>query len=122
MPPDPHPNNRKPQKATRQHLRTAGTRAEAALWRCLQRRQLGGLKFRRQFGVGPYILDFYCPEAHLAVELDGAIHGSPARREYDDARTRHLEAADIRVIRFENREVFERLDIVLAAILAAARG
>ena len=89
------------------------------LWRALQRRQLGGLKFRRQFGVGPYILDFYCPEVHLAVELDGAVHD--AQREYDDARTRNLETVGVRVIRFETRDVFERLDVVLAAIVAEAQ-
>ena len=116
---DPRPTNRSRQTPLRQHLRSDGTPAEAALWRALQRRQLGGLRFRRQFGIGPYITDFFCPEARLAVELDGAVH--VAQRDYDDARTRNLAVAGVRVIRFENRDVFEQLEVVLAAILAAAR-
>lgn len=117
---EPYPNNRPPQAPLRQRLRTHGTPAEAALWRHLHRRGLGGLRFRRQLGAGPYVLDFYCPEARLAVELDGAVHDDPPRRAADDARTANLAVAGIRVIRFENREVFERLVGVLAAILAAA--
>ncbi len=116
---DDRPNNRSGQSPLRQRLRSAGTPAEAALWRALQRRRLGGLKFRRQFGVGPYIVDFFCPEARLAVELDGAVHA--AQRDYDDARTRNLGKVGVRVIRFENLAVFEQLEVVLAAILAAVR-
>ena len=119
--PDPYPNNKRWQKRTRQRLRTHGTPAEGALWRHLQRCQLDGMKFRRQFGVGPYILDFYCPDVRLAVELDGAVHDDPARARYDAERARHLAAQQIRVVRFENRDVFERLDAVLAAIAEAAR-
>ena len=113
------PNNRPHQKPLRQALRTHGTPAEAALWRALQRRRLDGFKFRRQFGVGAYILDFYCPEARLGVELDGAVHA--AQRDYDAARTRNLAAVGVRVVRFENAEVFERLEVVCAAILHEAR-
>ncbi|WP_420456345.1 endonuclease domain-containing protein [Rubrivirga sp.] len=120
MPPDPYPNNKPWQAHTRQRLRTDGTPAEAALWRRLQRRQLGGLRFRRQFGVGPYVLDFYCPAARLAVELDGAVHDDPARAAYDATRTHHLARVGVRVIRFENRRVFDEPDAVLAAIAEAA--
>lgn len=102
----------------RRHLRTHGTPAEAALWRLLQRRRLGGRKFRRQFSVGPYVLDFYCPAERLAVELDGAAHDAPAQRAYDEARTRWLGTADIRMLRFENRAVFEAPEAVCAAIAA----
>ena len=116
MPPDPRPNNKRWQKRTRQRLRTHGTPAEAFLWLALKRRQLHGFKFRRQFGVGPYILDFYCPAARLAIELDGAVHDDPARRAYDAERTRHLEGEGIRVLRFENRLAFEQRDAVLEAI------
>jgi very-short-patch-repair endonuclease len=84
----------------------------------LRRRQLGGRRFRRQFGVGPYILDFYCPSERLAIELDGAGHADPAVRAYDDWRTAALGRAGIRVIRFENREVFEHPEAVLARIAA----
>ena len=112
--------NRRQQKPIRQRLRTQGTPAEAALWTRLKARRLGGLRWRRQFGVGPYVLDFYCPSARLAVELDGASHDGPERRDYDAERTEHLATVGVRVVRFENRAVFERPDAVLTAILAEA--
>ncbi len=118
MPTTPHPNNKPWQKRTRQRLRTHGTPAEAALW--LRLRRVNGLKFRRQFGVGPYVLDFYCPSVHLAVEVDGAVHGSPAQAAYDAERTRRLEGEGIRMIRFENRDVLAHPDEVVAAISKAA--
>ena len=114
-------HNRRRQKRLRQRLRTHGTPAEAALWSRLQRRQLAGFKWRRQFGVGPYVLDFYCPQTRLAVELDGAVHGRPDQRAYDAERTDALAAVGVTVLRFENRLVFERPDAVLATILDACR-
>ena len=122
MPPDPRPNNKRPQKPIRQHLRTHGTPAEAVLWRHLQRRQVGGFKFRRQFGVGPYVLDFYCPAARLAVELDGGYHHTPEQRVYDAERTAHLEREGIRVLRFENQAVLDDAGAVVAAIADALEG
>ncbi len=111
--------NRRAQKAARQHLRRAATPAERALWLGLRGERLG-VRFRRQHGVGPYILDFYCPAARLAVELDGAVHDAPGARAYDDARTQWLwDTHRIRVLRFENRLVFEQPDDVLAAIAQA---
>ena len=118
----PFQRNRRAQKTTRQHLRTHGTPAEGRLWRALQRRQLGGLKFRRQYGVGVYVLDFYCPAAKLAVEVDGSVHDDPMQAEYDATRTRVLAEAGVRVIRFPNEAVCDDLDGVCAAILRAATG
>ena len=114
--------NRRSQKPVRRRLRSHGTPAEAALWTRLKRRQLGGFRWRRQFGVGPYVLDFYCPATRLAVELDGAVHDDAAAREADAARTANLDRVGIRVLRFENRVVFERPAEVLEQILAACRG
>ena len=91
------------------------------LWGRLSRRQLEGFRFRRQYGIGPYILDFCCPAVGLAIELDGAVHASPVARRYDAARTDALSAEGLRVIRFENRRVFEDLEGVLAEIAAACR-
>ena len=113
--------NRPRQTPLRQHLRTHGTPAEARLWTLLKNRQAAGLRFRRQFGAGPYILDFYSPGARLAVELDGSVHDAPERAAYDAERTRHLGSLGIRVLRFENRTVFEAPDAVVAAIVAAAQ-
>jgi very-short-patch-repair endonuclease len=80
----------------------------------------GWLRWRRQFGVGPYVLDFYCPEARLAIELDGAVHHDPERRYADLKRTRALATEGIAVLRFENRELFERIDAVIEAIAQGA--
>lgn len=86
------------------------------MWKLLQKSQLYGRKFRRQHSIGPYIVDFYCPIEKLAVELDGAVHHDPLRREYDEQRTYFLESRGIRVARFENRQVFDQPDVVPAAI------
>ena len=106
----------------RRALRTHGTSAEAVLWKRLKKRQLHGRKFRRQHSVGRYILDFYCPAERLAVELDGAHHFTPAGQEHDAQRTRTLNDLGIRVVRFENRRVFEEPEAVLATIAAAFVG
>ena len=112
--------NPKWQKSRRKRLRNASTSAESTLWLALKNKQVAGLRWRRQFGIGPYIVDFYCPSAKLAIELDGAVHASPEAQDYDDARTRHLAASGVRVLRFENRVVFEQPDALLAVIREAA--
>ncbi|WP_412060939.1 endonuclease domain-containing protein [Rubrivirga sp. IMCC45206] len=107
-------------KDFRRALRRSSTAAERRLWSVLRGRRLDGLKFRRQHPVGPYVLDFYCRGAGLAVELDGSIHDGPGRAVYDDARTVSLNAKGIRVVRFSNEQVRDQLDIVAAAIQAEA--
>ena len=87
----------------RRDLREHQTDAEAKLWYFLKGRHLAGFKFRRQHSIGPYILDFYCPERRAAVELDGSQHLD--RVDYDDKRTAFLEPEGIRVLRFGNHEV-----------------
>ena len=67
-----YPFNTKDQTLLRRELRNEGTAAEAVLWLLLKGKQLDGMRWRRQFGVGPYILDFYCPQLRLCIELDGA--------------------------------------------------
>ena len=109
-------HRREVRKQRRRALRQSLTPAEARLWKLLQKSQLEGRKFRRQHSAGPYILDFYCPEEKLAVELDGESHRDPGRSEYDDSRTEALSKHGIRVIRFENRKVFEDPESVLQAI------
>ncbi|MEM9997213.1 MAG: endonuclease domain-containing protein [Bacteroidota bacterium] len=110
--------NRSHQKQTRQHLRSHGTSAEAVLWVFLQRLQLHGRKFRRQHGIGPYIVDFYCRAESLVIELDGGVHDTPERAAYDAERERHLEAEGLRVLRFRNEAVFADVYAVLDAIAA----
>lgn len=109
-------HNRKALKQKRRRLRNQPTAAEAALWKMLRKSRLQGRKFRRQQSIGPYIVDFYCPAEELAIELDGESHNDPVRRDYDDDRTVFLRQHGIRVVRFENRTVFEQPDLVLQAI------
>ncbi len=103
-------------KGLRRNLRTLATPAERVLWKMLRKRQLDGWHFRRQHGLGRYIVDFFCSEAKLAIELDGSVHDSPARREYDDRRTEVIEKLGIAVIRFSNEDVLQQADVVLEAI------
>ena len=109
-------HNRRSVKDLRQALRKSPTEAEERLWSKLRRSQLAGKKFRRQHSIGRYILDFYCPEVRLAVELDGSVHSHPTAGERDLDRTRFLEGLNVRVLRFENRLVFENLEGVLEMI------
>lgn len=82
----------------------------------MQNRKLEGRKFRRQHSIENYIADFYCPEERLVVELDGQVHFNESTQEYDRKRTEVLNALGIKVIRFENRMVFEYLSQVLQEI------
>ena len=100
----------------RRKLRAMLTPAEAKLWLLLQRSQLDGRKFRRQHGIGPYTVDFYCAAERLVIELDGAAHDSESAAAYDEIRDRFLDSAGYAVIRFENRQVFENPDGVLHQI------
>jgi len=103
-------------KEFRKALRNSLTAPEAVLWASLQRRQLAGKKFRRQVSIGPYIVDFYCAERRLVIELDGAAHFSPTIDEYEAARTNYLQREGLTVIRFENRELKEDIEAVLDRI------
>ena len=103
-------------KQRRRTLRNALTPAEARLWNYLKNSQLHGRKFRRQHSAGPYILDFFCPSERLAVELDGASHDHEIASQRDAARDDYLKRLGIRVVRVENRSVFQDPDAVLALI------
>src|SRR5262245_61975041 len=103
-------------KSRRRELRNSSTSVEAILWKSLQNRKLAGKKFRRQMSIGPYIVDFFCPECRLAIELDGAPHYRELTIEYDAKRTAYLESEGISVMRFENRVIYEDLENVLALI------
>ena len=109
-------------KGFRRDLRNGMTPAEISLWLILKDRQVDGLKFRRQFGVGSYILDFYCPALKLAIELDGQVHFSDEARAYDAERDAYLlREHSIRVLRYENRIVFDWPSLILDEIREAAR-
>ena len=111
-----HRTNLKDQKTLRQSLRNNSTAPEAILWRTLKGKQIDGLKFRRQFGLGPYVLDFYCPEIKLCIELDGEIHKSYEQSQYDEIRTRFMASNNIKVIRFENDVVYRNIEAIKETI------
>ena len=115
-------HNEKRLKIIRCSLRNDSTSAETILWQGLKKSQLRGRKFRRQHSIGPYIVDFYCPAEKLAIELDGAVHNDPGRQEYDAERETFLRRQGIRIVRFENREVFEDVEVVLEEIAFHFRG
>ena len=103
-------------KTFRKDLRNNLTPAEARFWKVVQNKNFEGRKFRRQHSVGNYILDFYCPAEKLAIELDGQVHFNDTAREYDYERKLFLEHHGIKVLRFENKRVFEDLEWMLDVI------
>lgn len=109
-------NNRKYLTPFRKSLRSNLTPAEAFLWKLIKNSQLENRKFRRQHSVGNYIVDFYCPSERLAIELDGEFHFTPEGIEYDKIRTEYINSLNIRVIRFENKVVFDNTNWVLMEI------
>lgn len=111
-----HIHNWKNLKDQRRQLRNNSTSAEASLWKLLSKRQLEGRKFRRQHSIKNYIVDFYCPSEKLAIELDGDVHFSEQSLAYDVKRDDELKALGIRVLRFENDEVFKATNAVLEKI------
>ena len=97
-------------------LRAESTEVERKLWALLRGRRLGAVKFRRQVPIDRYFADFACVEARLVVELDGGQHNDQA--DYDEERTKTLEACGWRVIRFWNTDVMDNADGVADTILA----
>ena len=106
-------------KARAKELRQPLTPTEQKLWQRLSNRQLYGLKFRRQHPVYRFILDFYCYEHRLVVEIDGDSHAETAQQARDEVRTEWLEAHGYRVIRFTDREVEHNIDGALVDIAQA---
>ena len=110
------------QTLLRRELRNNATPAEAALWKLLKSSQAGGYKFRRQHGIGPYVLDFYCPLLRLCIELDGDVHKSPTADVKDDMRTRYLKEQGITVMRFWNETVWRNPQGIIEEIINFGKG
>jgi very-short-patch-repair endonuclease len=104
-------------KSLRKKLRNDATDAEKKLWQALRKNQILGYKFTRQYGVGEYVVDFYCSVIRLAVELDGSQHMEKKKLEYDEKRTKFLNAQKIKVIRFYDNEVFNNLSGFIEKII-----
>jgi very-short-patch-repair endonuclease len=110
-----------PQRAERaRQLRREMTPAEAMLWQRLRAGRLDGFHFRRQQVIGPFIVDFYCHQTNLVVELDGSVHLK--QEAYDRERERYLNSHGLRVLRFTNTDVNGQMHAVMAAILKACKG
>ena len=95
------------------NMRHSATDAESLMWQILRARRFMDLKFRRQHVIQPYIVDFYCHDIGLVIELDGSQHGTDDAIEYDAERTQFLEALGLTVVRYWNHDVLGRTDVVL---------
>jgi len=112
--------NKATETQKRRDLRNNMPQAEVLVWSRIRRQQLAGHRFRRQYSVGPYVIDFYCPALKLAVEIDGLSHLGPAAEAADRERQVFIESFGIRFVRFTNEEVLCDLDGVVEAIAQAA--
>ena len=113
--------NKSEETEKRRRLRNDMPAAETVVWSRLRRKQVCGCKFRRQYSVGPYVLDFYCPALKLAVEIDGDSHFVADANDYDEQRQAFIESFGVRFLRFANRQVSEDLEGVLEAISRAVQ-
>ncbi|MBI5006184.1 MAG: endonuclease domain-containing protein [Nitrosomonadales bacterium] len=104
-------------RAYAREMRSKMTDAEALLWKLLRNRRIADAKFRRQHPVGRYILDFYCDEKRLGVELDGGQHGEATG--YDEIRDAWLQSQGIKVLRFWNNQMLAETEAVMEAIYQA---
>ena len=107
-------NYLKKQTALRRILRKAMPSAESVLWKKIRNRRLNGIKFRRQHSIGKYIVDFFCPEAMVAIEIDGGSHTATESAEIKDKKRQdYIELLGIKVLRYDNLAVYKNLDDVL---------
>jgi cyclase len=104
-------------KSKARELRKRMTEQEKILWSFIRGRKQNGMYFRRQHPYGIYILDFYCFEAKLVIEIDGIIH--IRQHDYDSERTKYLESSGLKVLRFKNTDIENRIEWVLSKINAA---
>jgi very-short-patch-repair endonuclease len=118
----PKPSINRFRREAARRLRFNRTDAEDRLWRRLRHWPMQGTHFRRQVPIGPYIADFACMAAHVVIELDGSQHGLDENRTRDETRTRWLEAAGYRIIRFWNNDLVNNMDGVLEKIYSAVHG
>jgi very-short-patch-repair endonuclease len=113
--------NRHEAKASRQRLRHQLPDAERIVWSRLKNGQVGGFRFRRQYSIGSYIVDFYCPRAKLIVEIDGPTHFTDAAEAYDAVREEYFRSLGLRIVRFTNDQVRRNLNGVWAKLINVLR-
>src|SRR3989339_547415 len=103
----------------RRQLRSKMTNAKLLLWSELKNKKVQGYRFKRQFSIDSFVVDFYCPKLKLVIEVDGNIHLKKEEIKYDDYRQNKLQALGLKVLRFTNTEVINNLEIVLEKIKAS---
>ncbi len=108
--------NKKNQIPIRRELRQNQTETEKIMWEKLRDRRFLNLKFRRQYGIGNYIADFYCSSLKLVIELDGGQHFTEEGLEYDKVREEFMKSLGIKTLRFSNNEIHNNIDGVLLRI------
>ena len=108
--------NKKSEKINRRKLRKNSTEAEILLWEKLRGRKFLGLKFRRQYSIAQFVLDFYCPERRFAIELDGKIHDKKDVKNHDENRDGYINTFGIKIIRIKNEMVLDDIEKVLEFI------
>lgn len=108
--------NKTSEKLKRRELRNNMTKAEAIVWQKLRCKQIENCKFRNQYSVDRFVLDFYSPEIKLAIEIDGESHFQERVAQYDEERQVFIELAGIQFLRFTNQDVYENLNGVLETI------
>jgi len=108
--------NKKEQTGRRKSLRKSMTKAETYLWLQIKGKKINNCKFRRQFGIGKYILDNYSPEIKLAIEVDGVTHVNEEEKRYDLERQIEIEEFGVTFLRFTNEEIYEAMGYVLDSI------
>jgi len=107
-----NPNLKEPARLLRKNM----TDAERKLWSKIRMKQIKGCRFLRQRPIGQYIVDFYCPEAKLVIEVDGGQHFTREGRESDQSRDTYLRSLDLRILRFNNHDVLKNIQEVVDEI------
>ena len=102
--------NKKEMTKTRKALRNSMPKAEVILWSHLKGKQFRELKFRRQYSIGHYVVDFFCPKIRLAIELDGESHLSKTQRIRDKTRQKIIEKTGIKILRYYNTDIYENIE------------
>ena len=113
--------NKTSEKEKRRILRKDQTFCEKILWRYLRDRQLLGCKFRRQYSIDQFVIDFYSTEIKFAIELDGDVHNNPDQKEYDVKRQEYLESFGITFLRITNEELMSNANLAFAKIEEAIK-
>lgn len=113
--------NKSSEKAKRRKLRQNSTEAEKLIWRFIRNRQLPGYKFKRQYSIDHFVIDFYCPELKLAIEADGGSHIEPVSKKYDIRRERYLKKFCLTFVRIKDQELFGNPNKAFAKIEDAVK-